>query len=77
MEGVEGMNSIQAAFTKELDCDTVGATIHAFLAAEFAMVISGHSPTFKSDELLQENFTFLPPQQERIVLAAVSLKIQQ
>jgi hypothetical protein len=52
MEWVEGMNSAHAALAKELDCKTIETPELAFLVAEFARVIIGHPPTFKSNKFL-------------------------
>lgn len=61
MEGVKGVNSTDAAPAKELDCNTVDTTEHAFFAAEFTMVNFGYSSTFESNELFEEHLTFCPP----------------
>lgn len=54
VEGVEGMHTARARAAKELDGDTVEATIHAILTTEFALAVLGEDPTaFQPDYLFE------------------------
>lgn len=61
MKGIKGVDSAHASSTKELDRKTINATVCAFVAAEFAFAISGHSPAFESNKLFKEKLAFRPP----------------
>jgi len=54
VEGIKGVDSAHTSSTKELDRNTINATVHAFFAAQFAFVIGGHSPAFESNKFFKE-----------------------
>ena len=58
MERVEGVDSAQAAFAKELDRVAIDATVLALLTTEFTTGTK-HPPAFESYEFIEDQVTFL------------------
>ena len=63
MEGVEGMHPTQTIPAKELDGETIEATIRAIVLAKFALAVGGKVPrALEPDELAEECVSFSCPQ---------------
>jgi hypothetical protein len=58
VERVEGVDSAQAAFAKELDRVAIDATVLALLATEFATGTE-NPPAFESYEFVEDQVTLL------------------
>jgi hypothetical protein len=73
VEGVEGVYTDDTTSTQELDANTVETPVKAFLTAEFTMTKVGEDPsTLQTNRFVEESFPIRPPQQEWVVLTAMS-----
>lgn len=67
------MHSAHAACTKKLNSETVEATEHAVVAAEFTIAVGGYASALEPYELLEECIALWPPLEEWVVLVIISL----
>ena len=72
MEGVEGMYSVEATSTQELDGDTVETAVKAVFMTQFTTAVSEDPPAFQTNELVKEKLTFFPPYLQGVILTAIS-----